>query len=73
LRNADNNTIFGNFIDNSKEYGIALEYSSDANTIYFNDIFENQEGQAFEDQNSEDNQWDNGTTGNFWGDYNDNY
>jgi hypothetical protein len=37
------------------------------NRIYFNDIYGNRNGQAFEEYTCTDNQWDNGTTGNYWG------
>ena len=60
------NTVFGNNVSYNDDYGICLDHSSN-NTIYFNDIYNNQNGQAIEDEDSTNNQWDNGTIGNYWG------
>ncbi|MFX1286050.1 MAG: nitrous oxide reductase family maturation protein NosD [Promethearchaeota archaeon] len=67
LSSSSNNTLSGNTASYNK-YGIYLEHSSNKNTIYFNDIYGNTNGQAFEKDDCIDNHWDNGTTGNYWGD-----
>jgi hypothetical protein len=60
-------------VSNNNNFGIYLYDSSNTNTIYFNDIYGNIYSQAFE-ESCTDNQWDNGTTGNYWGvDYISNY
>ncbi|MHA2244862.1 MAG: right-handed parallel beta-helix repeat-containing protein [Candidatus Hodarchaeales archaeon] len=71
---SNNNTLSGNIISYNNDYGIILYSSSTTNTIYFNDIYGNTIGQAFEEDDCTDNHWDNGTTGNYWGvDYINNY
>ncbi len=68
-----NSTVFGNTLFNNSVYGIRLLMCSQ-NTIYFNDIYQNQQCQAYDSSGDTDNQWDNGTTGNYWGDdYTDRY
>jgi len=62
---SNENNITINRIINSHN-GISL-ISSNESIIYFNDIYGNLGPQDFEDENCTDNQWDNGTTGNFWG------
>ncbi len=67
LSSSSNNTLSGNEANNN-EYGIGLSSSrTNNNTIYSNDISGNQNVQAFENDDCTDNQWDNGTTGNYWG------
>ncbi|MHA1620169.1 MAG: right-handed parallel beta-helix repeat-containing protein, partial [Promethearchaeota archaeon] len=63
-----NSTVFGNTLFNNSIYGIDFLVGCNQNTIYFNDIYENQLCQAYESSGSTGNQWDNGTTGNYWGD-----
>ncbi|MHA1673275.1 MAG: NosD domain-containing protein [Promethearchaeota archaeon] len=63
-----NSTVFGNTLFNNSIYGIDFLFGCIQNTIYFNDIYENQQYQAYESSGSTGNQWDNGTTGNYWGD-----
>ncbi|MCK4313201.1 right-handed parallel beta-helix repeat-containing protein [Candidatus Bathyarchaeota archaeon] len=63
---SSNNTVFENTAIINR-YGINLDHSSD-NTVYHNNFITNGLGQA----NSTDstNTWDNGSSGNFWSDYN---
>jgi len=69
---SNENTITRNKIVNNTN-GIYLYLSSSNNLIYLNDIYGN-EAQAFEDGDCIGNQWDNGATGNYWGeDYTDKY
>ncbi len=67
------NTIFGNIISHNEGIGIEVWDDSNFNLIYFNDVYENEDGQAIERYDSIGNQWDNGTVGNYWGDYSDKY
>ena len=70
---SNNNILTKNTVSNNQGFGIYLYDSSNTNTIYFNDICGNTYSQAFE-ESCTDNQWDNGTTGNYWGvDYINNY
>jgi parallel beta-helix repeat protein len=64
---SSNIMIFGNNASHNTQYGIYLVSSSD-NLIYFNNFLENilMEASCY---NSSDNSWDNGTHGNYWGDY----
>lgn len=66
------NIIFGNNISNGG-LGIELDNVCNNNLIYFNDIYENVNGQANEKHWCTGNQWDNGTIGNYWGDYAEKY
>ena len=66
LRESSNNTISWNNANNN-EYGIYLYYYCDNNTIYYNDIWGNQNHQAYEGYEYRDNHWDNGIIGNYWG------
>jgi parallel beta-helix repeat protein len=66
------NIIFGNNISYNK-IGIEWFDGCNNNLIYFNDIYENREAQANEKYECIGNQWDNGTTGNYWGDYRSKY
>jgi parallel beta-helix repeat protein len=76
---SSNNIFSGNTASYNHNYGICL-WDSSNNTIYFNDIYGNTNGQAFdafkafEAGDCTENQWDNGTTGNYWGEgYINNY
>jgi len=62
----DDNYIVRNFIRNNVIYGLDIDSGSDNNTIYEN-IFINNEQNARD--YGTDNQWDNGTIGNYWDDY----
>lgn len=61
----DNNIINNNIIDN--DYGIYLEGTFD-NLIYEN-VFDNSIYNAYESLDSYDNEWDNGSIGNQWFDF----
>ena len=72
IQNSCNNVIFGNNIGNNN-CGIFLSANANNNTIYFNDIYENLRNEVSERYDCSGNQWDNGTTGNYWGNYTDKY
>ncbi|MHA1519637.1 MAG: right-handed parallel beta-helix repeat-containing protein [Promethearchaeota archaeon] len=63
---SSNNTLYKNNASFNNKVGIYY-YSSSNNTVYFNDIAGNSLIQAYDEQFSIDNQWDNGTLGNYWG------
>jgi parallel beta-helix repeat protein len=65
------NKLLKNQITNNS-YGISIG-SADNNEIYFNNIYENRENEAYEGDTCTNNQWDNGTTGNYWGNYTEKY
>jgi len=67
LVNAWNNSITGNNISNNQQYGIYLDLSSNSNLISLN-YFSNPLGINAYD-NGTNNQWDDGSIGNFWHDY----
>ncbi len=62
--NCHDNTFFNNEIENNGAYGLFTECSD--NLIYGN-IFSQNSDNAFD--RGTNNQWDNGTIGNFWDDY----
>ncbi|WP_371804630.1 nitrous oxide reductase family maturation protein NosD [Candidatus Lokiarchaeum ossiferum] len=62
-----NNTAHHNNISRNAK-GIELWGSTSENHIYANNIFDNELGQAI-DRSRGSNYWDNGTHGNYWGDY----
>ncbi|MFX0154472.1 MAG: NosD domain-containing protein [Candidatus Hodarchaeota archaeon] len=66
LYNGDSNNISGNIVVNNGDYGIRLEYNSN-NNIFTNNSFINNNQNAID--YGTDNQWDNGSTGNYWSDY----
>jgi parallel beta-helix repeat protein len=66
------NIIFGNNIRYNYR-GIEIDDDCNYNLIYFNDVYENVKSQAEEFHESLGNQWDNGTVGNYWGDYEEKY
>ncbi|MHA1612381.1 MAG: NosD domain-containing protein, partial [Promethearchaeota archaeon] len=66
LRN-HNNSITGNILNNNTQYGIYLNNRNNDSTIFGNDIFDNQNAQALEETECFNNQWDNGSIGNYWG------
>ncbi|MFX1476756.1 MAG: NosD domain-containing protein [Promethearchaeota archaeon] len=61
----DNNTISGNNINYNVQYGIILDFLCNNNLIYLNNI----NGNGINARDDGNNQWDNGTIGNYWGDY----
>jgi len=68
-----NITVKGNNIENNKIYGLEIDCNipnpAENNLIYLN-IFNNPDGNnAFDEQYSINTQWDNGTIGNYWHDY----
>ncbi|MFW9993055.1 MAG: NosD domain-containing protein [Candidatus Odinarchaeota archaeon] len=64
-----NNTMTGNTVYNSTNYGIVLSSSSD-NLMYFNFFIENYPAGTSQGYDSNpDNNWTNGTHGNYWSDY----
>ena len=64
---AARNTIVGNDASDNALFGIALTTDSGLNTIYFNRFAGNSWGEAY--CQNETSAWDNGTAGNYWGDY----
>jgi len=64
LKDSKNNTIGGNLVKSSIQQGIFL-YNSSGNIIYFNQLFYNANN-AWDDGV---NQWDNGTIGNYYSNY----
>jgi len=63
---SSNNTVFENTAIINR-YGINLDHSSD-NTVYHNNFITNGLGQAYTTDSI--NTWDDGSSGNFWSDYN---
>ncbi|MFW9826148.1 MAG: NosD domain-containing protein [Candidatus Thorarchaeota archaeon] len=63
----DRNIVRGNTLTNNNRYGIELQ-SSDWNIIFLNYLIDNLMINAFDNYGS-NNQWDNGSIGNFWSDY----
>jgi len=68
LFNSDSNTIKSNNIQNNNANGIWLTSTCTGNTIYLNDFSGNPDSNA-KDYGS--NNWDDGSQGNYWDDYND--
>ncbi len=69
--NNDGNLIMGNTASFNDKVGIYLTSGSDNNFIYNNSISGNIQNNAIDDGSN--NNWDNGTIGNYWGDYESNY
>nr|QEE16799.1 Periplasmic copper-binding protein (NosD) [Candidatus Prometheoarchaeum syntrophicum] len=67
LQRSNYNTVVGNNCSFNNKEGIELE-SSNNTTITENYFINNQENQA-NSFDSNNNQWDNGSIGNYWGDY----
>lgn len=63
---SSNNTVFGNTAMMNR-YGIRIDYSS-GNTVYHNNFITNGLGQAYTIDST--STWDDGSSGNFWSDYN---
>jgi parallel beta-helix repeat protein len=66
IKASEKNHVYGNTVFNNKR-GIYLCCGSTNNMMYYNNIIENLDWNA---QDEIINQWDNGTVGNFWDDYN---
>ncbi|MFX0098028.1 MAG: PKD domain-containing protein [Candidatus Hodarchaeota archaeon] len=64
-----NNTIYGNLITSNSRYGIKKYsyFDGDNNTFYLNMIRDNGVAEAY--SYSIGSNWDNGSAGNYWGDY----
>ncbi len=71
LPSSSDNTFLGNTAFKNTWFGIKLDESSN-NTFYFNVFLENTDGTA-DCIDSLGNSWDNGTHGNYWGDYPEKY
>jgi len=63
-----NNTIYGNYMANNG-FAIVLQDGATDNTFYGN-TFTADSCKIQIDDGVEDTRWDNGTIGNYWGDYN---
>ncbi|MCW4015177.1 MAG: right-handed parallel beta-helix repeat-containing protein [Candidatus Bathyarchaeota archaeon] len=81
LDTAFNNTIVGNTIQQNSDYGIILDYTIPVfsnNTIYQNNFNNTQQATytndplagTLPDMEPATDRWDNGTTGNYWSNYN---
>lgn len=64
------NTISYNNIFNNSDYSIRINDTCDFNLVYMNILY-NSSIQA--QDNGTANKWDNGTEGNYWGDYKEKY
>ncbi|MBD3186562.1 DUF3737 family protein, partial [Candidatus Bathyarchaeota archaeon] len=67
---SDNNTIFNNTVIDSIQHGIVImNISVDCsdNLVFFNEFITPAGTNAF--NNASSNAWDNGSLGNYWGDY----
>jgi parallel beta-helix repeat protein len=65
---SENMTVTLNNISANRNYGVYLKLGSTNNIIYGNNIYNNGNAQAYESGDSTNNNWDNGTIGNYWGD-----
>ncbi|MGM0687306.1 MAG: right-handed parallel beta-helix repeat-containing protein [Promethearchaeati archaeon] len=59
--------LVNNLVTNNSHYGIFLNSDTSNNLLYLNRIGDNDEANAYDSGDS--NRWDNGTHGNYWGDY----
>jgi len=66
LLGSTNNILTGNTANNNSIFGIALHLSS-YNILSHNNLVDNINNNAFD--TTENNQWDNGTEGNYYSDY----
>jgi len=62
-----NNTLNGNTITNNTVYGISLAYAS-RTSVYHNNFINNAAHVTLQDASN--STWDDGSSGNFWSDYN---
>lgn len=67
LENSDENILIRNFVDNNYYKGLYIGSTSANNLLYLNIISNNTGGNAVD--YGEENQWDNGTIGNCYGDF----
>jgi parallel beta-helix repeat protein len=70
--NCNGNHIYNNSIHNNTRYGINLRRNSNSNQIWLNIFKANLQANAMGDETGA-NTWDNGSKGNYWGDYPDRY
>jgi len=68
LSGSNSNTIQSNDIRNNNANGVFITSSSSDNSLYLNDFSNNIDNNA-RDEGS--NNWDDGSQGNYWDDYND--
>jgi len=68
LSNSDSNTIKINNILYNNANGVFIASTSGGNTLYLNDFSDNADGNA---RDLGSNDWDYGSQGNYWDDYND--
>ncbi|MFX1237482.1 MAG: PKD domain-containing protein, partial [Promethearchaeota archaeon] len=66
LSKANNNNISGNILINNDQYGLFISLNSENNKAWLNSFLDN--GIHANDDGT-NNQWDNGSVGNFWDDY----
>lgn len=69
LKGTTGNHIFRNILSNNR-YGMFFCCGAKTNTMFHNTFMHNDEANAIDALN---NQWDNGTTGNYWDDYTEKY
>ncbi|MFX0102387.1 MAG: PKD domain-containing protein [Candidatus Hodarchaeota archaeon] len=71
LEQTNNTNISRNTVSNNVQYGIILvdEGPIIGNNIYLNDFYGNLVADAFSNTTVANNNWDNGTFGNYYGDY----
>ena len=67
LESSSNNALTKNTANSNRYRGIVL-YSSNNNTIYHNNLIDNNNYNAYDDSGT--NQWDSGSEGNYYSDYN---
>ncbi|MHA1439087.1 MAG: NosD domain-containing protein, partial [Promethearchaeota archaeon] len=68
LDDSDDNTFFSNIIAGSKQYGVCIISAASNNNLFYNNMFANNSRKHV--SNYGNNQFDNGTLGNYWDDYN---
>lgn len=70
LQHSNNVLVTMNSVYANDQYGIHVYGTSENNTIFLNYINNNDISQAYSySYNDETSDWDNGTHGNYWGDY----
>jgi len=68
---SDLNTIKSNIFQNSELYGVSLDSSSNGNYVYLNDFNDMVDGGFSNACDDGSNNWNLGSQGNYWDDYND--
>jgi parallel beta-helix repeat protein len=66
LFSSNKSIVRGNTVNNNSLFGIVVDYHSNYNIIYHNNLFNNNIQVA---SSNPTNVWDNGAEGNYWGDY----